>query len=222
MKSSKQMSENLILGMLLAVCGGFLDAYTYIMRGGVFANAQTGNIVLLGISIAKGDASKAVYYIFPIIAFAIGILITEIVRSRLHSSSILHWRQIIVLSEIALLFCTAFVPEGRADIVVNTTVSFVCSLQVEGFRVISGNKVATTMCTGNLRSATELLFYGVKTGNKAKIKDSLTYYSINLFFVLGAIAGAWLTSFFGLKSVWFVCLLLIVPFIMMFRVIKGN
>ena len=36
----KQMSENFILGIMLALTGGFLDAYTYITRGGVFANAQ--------------------------------------------------------------------------------------------------------------------------------------------------------------------------------------
>ena len=48
----KQMSENFILGIMLALTGGFLDAYTYITRGGVFANAQTGNIVLMGINLA--------------------------------------------------------------------------------------------------------------------------------------------------------------------------
>ena len=38
----KQMSENFILGIMLALTGGFLDAYTYITRGGVFANARIG------------------------------------------------------------------------------------------------------------------------------------------------------------------------------------
>ena len=56
----KQMSENFILGIMLALCGGFLDAYTYITRGGVFANAQTGNIVLMGINIAKGDFERVI------------------------------------------------------------------------------------------------------------------------------------------------------------------
>ena len=45
-----QMSETILIGTLLALAGGFLDAYTYICRGGVFANAQTGNIVLFSIS----------------------------------------------------------------------------------------------------------------------------------------------------------------------------
>ena len=48
----KKASESYIVGVLLAIAGGFLDVYTYISRGGVFANAQTGNIVLLGICAA--------------------------------------------------------------------------------------------------------------------------------------------------------------------------
>ena len=32
----------------LALSGGFQDAYSFLARGHVFANAQTGNIVLLG------------------------------------------------------------------------------------------------------------------------------------------------------------------------------
>jgi len=40
-------SNSIYLGALLAVVGGFLDVYTFISRDGVFANAQTGNVVLL-------------------------------------------------------------------------------------------------------------------------------------------------------------------------------
>ena len=42
----KQTSETIELGIFLALAGGFMDAYSYICRGGVFANAQTGNILL--------------------------------------------------------------------------------------------------------------------------------------------------------------------------------
>ena len=44
-----QMSESFFLTAILAIVGGFLDAYSYLMRGHVFANAQTGNIVLFGV-----------------------------------------------------------------------------------------------------------------------------------------------------------------------------
>ena len=53
------MSESLLLGALLAVAGGFFDAYTYLCRGGVFANAQTGNIVLFGLELAQREWIRA-------------------------------------------------------------------------------------------------------------------------------------------------------------------
>ena len=45
MKHSKQMSESVRLGILLALSGGLMDAYSYIVRDRVFANAQTGNML---------------------------------------------------------------------------------------------------------------------------------------------------------------------------------
>ena len=54
-KKEIQMSESFRVASLLAVCGGILDAYSYLCRGGVFANAQTGNIVLVGMNAAHGN-----------------------------------------------------------------------------------------------------------------------------------------------------------------------
>lgn len=51
--------------------------------GGVFANAQTGNIVLMGINIAKGDFERVIHYVVPILAFALGILISEVIKATL-------------------------------------------------------------------------------------------------------------------------------------------
>ena len=42
-----QMSESFLIAGILSISGGLQDAYTYMYRGKVFANAQTGNIVLL-------------------------------------------------------------------------------------------------------------------------------------------------------------------------------
>ena len=53
MKKEFETSESMRIGILLAICGGFMDAYSYTCRGGVFANAATGNIVLLAISLGN-------------------------------------------------------------------------------------------------------------------------------------------------------------------------
>ena len=71
------MSESLLLGALLAVAGGFFDAYTYLCRGGVFANAQTGNIVLFGLELAQREWMRALGYLVPIVAFAVGVVAAE-------------------------------------------------------------------------------------------------------------------------------------------------
>lgn len=217
MAKPKQMSENFILGIILAVVGGYLDAYTYLVRGGVFANAQTGNIVLLGINLSEGSYLKVLQYLLPIAAFSVGVLISEAIKIKLPKNYHLHWRQIIIAIEMLLLFICTFIPSGKGDMIVNTIVSLVCALQVESFRVINGNKVATTMCTGNLRSGTELLFQGISTKNKTALKQCLNYYFIILFFIIGAVAGAVITNFIGIKSIIACCILLIIPFVMMFK-----
>ena len=54
MKHSMQISESIGLGTILALSGGFMDAYSYIERGKVFANAQTGNMLLFGVNLSEG------------------------------------------------------------------------------------------------------------------------------------------------------------------------
>ena len=86
-------------------------------------------------------------------------MITEIVKLNFRYSTKIHWRQIVIALEILVLLAVSFVPEGICNDLVNTAVSFVCSMQVESFRAFGGGKkYATTMCTGNLRTATENLF----------------------------------------------------------------
>ena len=55
MKAKGQMSESMPLAIFLTLAGGLQDAYSYNCRGKVFANAQTGNIVLLGQNLAEGN-----------------------------------------------------------------------------------------------------------------------------------------------------------------------
>ena len=101
--SSRQYSDSLRVGILLALTGGFLDAYTYISRGNVFANAQTGNMVMLGINFMEGNFRGIINYIIPIIAFAIGVLLAEVIRTKLSKSEKFHWRQAVLAIEIILL-----------------------------------------------------------------------------------------------------------------------
>ena len=68
-------SQSILVGCLLAASGGLQDAYTYNVRDQVFANAQTGNMVLVGQSLALGQWAVAVEHLIPVLAFAGGVFV---------------------------------------------------------------------------------------------------------------------------------------------------
>lgn len=195
-----QVSESLRLALLLAFAGGFLDAYTYVLRGGVFANAQTGNIVLLGISLFSADFSSAFRYFIPITAFTVGIFVAEMIRKAFAGFRPVHWRHPLLFIECAVLASSAFLP-AEHNMWANALISFVCSLQVQGFRKVRGQPYATTMCTGNLRSASECLFVYLTSGETEKLAACSSYFAVIGSFTLGAGVGALVSKLFGLGSV---------------------
>ena len=51
--------NSLIVAMLLTAAGGFLDAFSYLGEGHVFANVMTANLVLSAISLVHSDWNTA-------------------------------------------------------------------------------------------------------------------------------------------------------------------
>lgn len=166
-----------------------MDAYTYIGRGQVFANAQTGNILLLGINLSEGRWVMALRYFFPVFAFVFGIALSDILRYRFKDNpGMIHWRQITILAAALVLVLVAFIPRPL-DLLANCLVSFSCGIQVESFRKINGTSMATTMCIGNLRAATEYFteyacFHDLKAGRKSGL-----FLGMIVVFVVGAVLG---------------------------------
>lgn len=204
-------SESLRLGVFLAAVGGFLDAYTFICRGGVFANAETGNMVLLAIGLATGDMHRAFTAFLPILAFMIGaFLYSQITSFRPPSIAFVKGHEIVILMiEIIVLIVVGFIPSTVANIFVTTTISFVSSVQMCTFRKLSNSAYNTTMCTGNLRSACDAAYRALATNSKDEAIKSLRYFIIILCFIIGSAIGGYLTIIIGVKSIWFAALILI-------------
>lgn len=120
-------ANSVILGILLAIVGGFLDAYTYISRNGVFANAQSGNIVLLGVKAAQGQWTEAFLHIPPIVAFILGVAVTETFKQPRFVSVLPDTSRIILLLEIVVLIIVGFLPSSVPNMLVTVTISFVVS-----------------------------------------------------------------------------------------------
>lgn len=198
--------ETMLIGLLLAFVGGYLDAYTYLLHGGVFANAQTGNMVLLFINLAEGEWTKAGYYTIPIVAFALGILVTDLLKRRFVTTRNIHWRQISVLAELFILLIIGFLPAAVPDGVINITVSFVCAVQVASFSRLHGMGYATTMCTNNLRQAVENMASFRIDRDKAAGGRALKYLAIIAVFCLGASFCTLAVRVFAYRSIFLCCL----------------
>ncbi|WP_242964661.1 YoaK family protein [Flavonifractor sp. An100] len=213
-----QMSESLPVGLLLAMAGGILDAYTYLNRGQVFATAETGNLVLLGVNLSQGRLDRVVYYLLPILSFAAGVLVTELLRRAMGpNAGRLHWRQPILLTECAVLVLVSLLPLGTLDPLANMLISFTSAIQIESFRQFQGCGCATTMCTGNLRSGTEHLFRHLTSPGSQSGQKSILYYGLILAFVCGAVTSGLVTPFWGGRTVLCACIPLLGAFLLMFR-----
>ena len=212
-RSKYQISESLPLGILLAVSGGFMDAYSYVCRNKVFANAETGNLILLGIHLSERNYDEARRYLCPVLAFVIGIALAE-VSKRLARH--LHWQQISVLIEAGILLFVSTLPQSK-NLLANSLTSLACGIQVESFRTLLGHGVATTMCIGNLRSGTENLVMYFDTKRKEHLKTGLLYYGVIVFFISGAVIGFSAVMRFHEAAIKTCSLLLMAAFFLMFR-----
>ncbi len=209
-----QTSETFLLSAVLALSGGFQDAYTYNVRDEVFSNAQTGNIVLMSQHLMEGDWTTALHYLFPLFAFALGVFVAEQIGHRYKTYTKLHWRQIVVAIELVLLLVVGFIPT-QYNIIATALVSFACSMQVQTFRKVHGYGYASTMCIGNLRSGTESLSIYLRDKKPEALRKSLHYYGIICVFAIGAGAGGICSLHIGLRAIWVSSLLLCIAFGMM-------
>ena len=219
MERAKQISESIEMGVIMALAGGFMDAYSYIGRGGVFANAQTGNMLLAAVNLSSGDPSSSLRHLFPVIAFALGIMMADLVHERF--VSVLHWRQETVLVEAAILFVVSCLPESQ-NLLANCLTSLACGMQVESFRKIHGHGIATTMCIGNLRSALQNVDDFIITHNRGFLLNGLLYFGVIATFMTGAVLGNACIGWFSLRAIAVASILLALAFSVMFVDREGS
>lgn len=210
-----QMSESFLIAGILSISGGLQDAYTYMYRGKVFANAQTGNIVLLAQNLVDRNWSVALRYFSPLLFFALGVAAAECIHMRYQKAQRIHWRQLVLAIEILLLFAVGFFP-NEMDLLANAMVSFACAMQVQAFRKVNGYAFASTMCIGNLRSGTAALSVYFRERKSKQLEQAMYYFGIIFMFALGAGIGGNLSIRYGTRIIWVSCGFLMISFLLMF------
>lgn len=195
-------AESVGLGILLALVGGFLDTYTYVSRGGVFANSQTGNLVLLGVKVAQGQWGQGLQHIPPILAFIMGVAVAEVLKHpRITKIFPFPARTVLLLESIVLVVVGTW-PVQVPNMFVTITIAFVSSVQISSFRTLVKWPYNSTMVTGNLRAASQAAYKALVLHDRQGAQQSFDFSIIIVSFFIGALIGTWSTLHLGTKAIW--------------------
>ena len=166
---------------------------------------------LLALGITNGNYKNALMAAIQILFFVIGVLVTEGIRdfSSRRYNGYDKAEKLILIIEAIVLFIIGFVPKSVPDIFVTSTIAFVSSVQISSFRRLVDSPYSTTMCTGNLRTASQSAYLALVKKDTEASTRTIRYSLIILAFLIGAAIGGGLTFFIGVKSIWLCSLLLV-------------
>lgn len=210
--------DPLVSALLLAATGGLLDALVYTLHGHVFANAATGNVVLLGISIISGDWAQSGRHLVPVLAFVLGVAASRLLRllPRLHAGLSA------LLLEMVVLFVAGLLPPGFPELAFTALIAFVSAFQVSTFRQVGRFSYNSTFITGNLRDCTEgfvNFFLGPDLQlRRREVAKARKLAGICCCFLVGAVVGTWGGPHLYNRTLWLAEPLLLVTAVRIYRI----
>ena len=179
--------RNWVYFTLIAVAG-FWGAYTYLLRGNVFCNAQTGNGVLMGLALGSAEWAKAGYYLVPISAYILGAFVSEL-----------------MLIEMIAVLGLGFLPETAPVQICQVVINFVASMQYNTFRQAEGVPVATTFATNHIRQIGVGLAKELRhrhSADKSHRRKLARHCGMLFFFILGAVTGTVFCHLLVGRAIW--------------------
>jgi uncharacterized membrane protein YoaK (UPF0700 family) len=198
----RDASLTLRFAALLTVANGFLDAHTYLARGGVFANVQTGNVIFFAIRLTEQNWPEALSRLWPIFAFIVGVALASYVKSGRVERVLPHPLRWTMGIQAAVLAALGFVPATVPHSFVTVPISILAGTQIGLFRSIGDLMYIPLATTGNLMRLIEAGYSGFVENNRASRRACGVYAALISAFAGGAVAGAFATRAWGLYAVW--------------------
>ena len=204
--------EHVSVFYLLMLNSGIMGAYTYVVRGGVFCNAQTANFLMLGISLGEGNFKHALFYFIPISAYVLGAIASEILPTPIKHYGLFRWDTWLVGFEALILFIIGFIPTTVPDPVVQVAVNFIASMQYNTFRQAEGIPMATTFCTNHIRQVGIGVAKLVRKHDQKGFHRGMEHLGMIVCFCVGPFLLSVFCKFMNEKSIW----IALVPLLILF------
>ena len=222
MKSNKyylMCERNWVYHILIAI-GGFFGAYTFIVRGNVFCNAQTGNVVLMGIAFGSGEWGKGFYYFIPISAYLLGAFVSELVPNTVKHCFLIRWETLLIGIEIGVVIILGMIPDSMPVQISQVIINFIASMQYNTFRQAEGFPMATTFATNHIRQIGVGLAKEVKQllhGEERHREKLVRHSQMFLYFVAGSVIGTIFCNRMHGRAIWMNLIPLTIIFVIFLR-----
>jgi uncharacterized membrane protein YoaK (UPF0700 family) len=207
-------TTTLRFALLITLACGFLDAYTYLARGHVFANAQTGNVILFALGATGRNWGQALQHLWAILAFMVGVLLSSHIKSGRLNRALhypMRWAMAVQAVTLAVI---GFVPATVSPTWVNVPISFVTAMLIGLFRNVGELSYIAVATTGNLMRLVES-GYTALVDRDAKSRSAIPVYAaIVAAFAGGAVIGGVATHAWNVRAIWFPAGLLAVTLVL--------
>lgn len=186
-ESGTPLQQRLRFAMLVAATGGFLDAYS-ILNAGVFAGAQTGNIVIAAVHLSAREWDFAVRAAVPILAYASGSVIgaglglqrvRRVIRDPVKAALVI---------EILFLIVAGLLPTSGSRLPLAIMLSLAGGLQMAVFPRVRAWGYSTTVMTSNITKWMTGAVRHLGDHEAPARSEALTFAGVVFSFAAGAVA----------------------------------
>jgi uncharacterized membrane protein YoaK (UPF0700 family) len=188
--------------LLLTLANGFLDAHTYLARGGVFANVQTANVIFSAIDASERKWAAALAHVWPLLAFIAGMLLASHIKSGRMERIVPHSLRWTMGVQAVALAIIGFVPASVAHTYVTVPISFLAAVQIGLFRNVGDLAYLPVATTGNMMRFMESAYDGFVEKRSESRRAVLVYGTLILAFGCGALIGAIASDAWGVHAIW--------------------
>ena len=186
------------LALFLTFCAGYVDAYTFIVRGNTLVAGQTGNVVFLSVGLIQQNVSDASAKVMTLLFFMMGVFFLTLYKEKLRIVK----KPILSLIPLAVLsLIIGFVPQTVDNIYLVPPLAFCMGLVTTAFGEVSGIAYNNAFMTGNIKRT--MLAFGdyFRTKHTPFLREGLIFVSLLSSFVFGVVFSAYLTIYYQEKTI---------------------
>ena len=186
------------LALFLTFCAGYVDAYTFIVRGNTLVAGQTGNVVFLSVGLIQQNVSDASAKVMTLLFFMMGVFFLTLYKEKLRIVK----KPILSLIPLAVLsLIIGFVPQTVDNIYLVPPLAFCMGLVTTAFGEVSGIAYNNAFMTGNVKRT--MLAFGdyFRTNHTPFLREGLIFVSLLSSFVFGVVFSAYLTIYYQEKTI---------------------